>query len=185
MTALSNEQKIKIKFFNNSASYSVNEDLIDLQTVNSMQYSLPRSLPVPIPNTPVCNNIDDSIQDIPPVPIVDTPACSTNNSSIQDIPSPLSDTVSLQQTPVTLESLNKSYSDLYAQSVAIKEFRLKEICILRKEVYINKDRMEHLISSLQDKNKITGLTIKILLLEEENLKLRNQFIENHITIDKM
>ena len=185
MTALSNEQKIKIKFFNNSASYSVNEDLIDLQTVNSMQYSPPRSLPVPIPNTPVCNNIDDSIQDIPPVPIVDTPACSTNNSSIQDIPSPLSDTVSLQQTPVTLESLNKSYSDLYAQSVAIKEFSLNEICILRKEVYINKDRMVHLISSLQDKNKITELTIKILLLEEENLKLRNQFIENHITIGKM
>ena len=45
--------------------------------------------------------------------------------------------------------------------------------------------MEHLISSLQDKNKITELTIKVSLLEEENLKLRNQIKENHITIDKM
>ena len=42
--------------------------------------------------------------------------------------------------------------------------------------------MEHLISSLQDKNKITELTVKVSLLEEENLKLRNQVIENHITI---
>ena len=45
--------------------------------------------------------------------------------------------------------------------------------------------MEHLMSSLQDKNKITELTIKVSLLEEENLKLRNQIIENHITIGKM
>ena len=45
--------------------------------------------------------------------------------------------------------------------------------------------MEHLIPSLQDKNKITELTIKVSLLEEENLKLRNQIIENHITIGKM
>ena len=37
--------------------------------------------------------------------------------------------------------------------------------------------MEHLISSLQDKNKITELTIKVSLLEEENLMLRNQIIE--------
>ena len=45
--------------------------------------------------------------------------------------------------------------------------------------------MEHLISILQDKNKITELTIKVSLLEEENLKLRNQIIENNITIGKM
>ena len=106
---LSNEQKIKIKLFNNSASYSVNEDLIDLQTVNSMQYSRPRSSPVPIVDTPVCNNVDDSIQ---------------------DIPSLLSDTVNPQQTLVILKSLNKSYSDLYSQSITIKEFLLNEICIL-------------------------------------------------------
>ena len=93
LATLSNEQKIKIKLFNNSASYSVIEDLIDLETVNSMQYSLPRSSNVLITATPVCNN---SIQDIPPVPIVDTPACNSNNTNIQDIPSPLSDTVSPQ-----------------------------------------------------------------------------------------
>ena len=184
LATLSNEQKIKIKLLNNSASYSVNEELIDLQTVETMQYSPPRSPSVPTADTPVCN-IDDSIQDIPPVPVVDTPACDNNNSSIQDIPSPLSDTVSPQQTPVTLKSLNKSCSDMYSQLIAIKEFLLNEICILRKEVYTNKDRMEHLIPSLQDKNKITELTIKVSLLEEENLKLRNQIIENHITIGKM
>ena len=184
LATLSNEQKIKIKLLNNSASYSVNEELIDLQTVKTMQYSPPRSPSVPTADTPVCN-IDDSIQDIPPVPVVDTPACDNNNSSIQDIPSPLSDTVSPQQTPVTLKSLNKSCSDMYSQLIAIKEFLLNEICILRKEVYTNKDRMEHLIPSLQDKNKITELTIKVSLLEEENLKLRNQIIENHITIGKM
>ena len=184
LATLSNEQKIKIKLLNNSASYSVNEELIDLQTVKTMQYSPPRSPSVPTADTPVCN-IDDSIQDIPPVPVVDTPACDNNNSSIQDIPSPLSDTVSPQQTPVTLKSLNKSCSDMYSQLIVIKKFLLNEICILRKEVYTNKDRMEHLIPSLQDKNKITELTIKVSLLEEENLKLRNQIIENHITIGKM
>ena len=56
---------------------------------------------------------------------------------------------------------------------------------MRKEVYANKDRMDHLISSLQDKNEITELTVKASLLEEENLKLRNQIIENHITIGKI
>ena len=110
---------------------------------------------------------------------------SKNNSSTQDIPSPLSDTLSPQQTPVTLKLLNKSCSDLYSQLIAIKDFLLNEICILRKEVYTNKDRMEHLISSLQDKNKITKLTIKVSWLEEENLNLRNQIIENHVTIGKM
>ena len=183
LATLSNEQKIKIKLFNISASCSINKELIDQQTVKTMQYS-PRSSSFAIADTPVCNIIDGSIQDIPPVPVVDSPA-SNNNSSIQDIPSSLSDTVSPQQTPVTLKSLNKSYSDLYSQLIAIKEFLLNEICILRKEVYTNKDRMEHLIPSLQDKNKITELTIKVSLLEEENLKLRNQIIENHITIGKM
>ena len=56
---------------------------------------------------------------------------------------------------------------------------------MRKEVYTNKNRIEHFISSLQDKNKITELTVKVSLLEEEKLKLRSQIIENHITISKM
>ena len=56
---------------------------------------------------------------------------------------------------------------------------------MQKKNYTNKDRMEHLISSLQDKNKITKLTVKVSLLEEENLKLWNQIIENHIIISKM
>ena len=147
-----------------------------------MQYSPQELSPVPIADTPLCNY---SIQDIPPVPIVDTTACNNNNTNIQDMPSPLSDTVSPQQSPVTLKSLIKSYSDLYSQSIAIKEFLLNEICILREEVYTNKDRMDHLISSLQDKNKINELTVKVSLLEEEDLKLWNQIIENHITIGKM
>ena len=42
-----------------------------------------------------------------------------------------------------------------------------------------------MVSSPQDKNKITELTVKASLLEEEILKLRNQIIENHITIGKM
>ena len=45
--------------------------------------------------------------------------------------------------------------------------------------------MENLISSLQDKNKITELIVEVSLKEEKNLKLRNQIIENHITIGKM
>ena len=97
-----------------------------------MHYSTPRWSPVPIADTLVCNIVDGSVQDIPPVPVVDTPACDNNNSSIQDIPSPLSDTASPHQTPVTLKSLNKSYSDMYSQLIAIKEFLLNEICILRK-----------------------------------------------------
>ena len=60
LATLSNEQKIKIKPLNNSASYSVNEELIDLQTVKTMQYSPPQSPSVPTADTPVCN-MDDSI----------------------------------------------------------------------------------------------------------------------------
>ena len=122
-----------------------------------MHYFPPRSSSVPAANTPVRNIIDDSIQDIPSVLVVDTSVRNNNNSSIQDVPSPLSDTVNPEQTPITLKSWNKSYSDLYLQSIAIKEFLLNEIWILRKEVYTNKDRIEHLISSLQDKNKISQL----------------------------
>ena len=147
-----------------------------------MNKGLARLPPVPITNTSVCNNIDVSIQDIPPVPIVDTPVCSNVNNNIQNIPSLLSDNVNPQQNPGALKLLIKSYSDLYSQSIAIKEFPLNDICVLQKEVYTNKDRMEHLISSLQDKNKIMELTIKILLLAEENLKLWNKLMENHIVI---
>ena len=43
LATLTNEQKIKIKLFNNSAFYSVNEELINLKTINSMWYSPPRS----------------------------------------------------------------------------------------------------------------------------------------------
>ena len=124
MATLSNEQKIKIKLFNNPASYPVNEELIDLQSVKTMQDSPPRLSSVPIADNPVCNIIDDSIQDISTVPVVDTPACNKNNSSIKDISYPLSDTVSLQQTPVALKSLSKSYSDLHSQLIATKEFLL-------------------------------------------------------------
>ena len=167
LATLSNEQKIKIKLLNNFASYLVNEELTDLQTVKTMQYYSPRSPSVPIADTPVCSIIYDSIQDIPSVPVVDTPACDNNNSSIKDTTSPLSDTVSPQQTPVTLKSLNKSCSDMYSQLIAIKEFLLNEICILRKEVYTNKDRMEHSIPNFQDKNKIIELTIKVSLLKKK------------------
>ena len=59
LATLSNEQNIKVMLFNNSTSYSVNEELIDLQTVNSMHYSPPQSPSVPIADTP-----DDSIQDM-------------------------------------------------------------------------------------------------------------------------
>ena len=45
--------------------------------------------------------------------------------------------------------------------------------------------MEHLKSSLQDKNKITELTVKVSLLEKQNLKLRKRIIENLIAIGKM
>ena len=55
---------------------------------------------------------------------------------------------------------------------------------MRKEVYANKNRMKRIISSLRDKNKITDLTVNVSLLEEENLKLRSQIMENHITIGK-
>ena len=127
-----------------------------------------RSSPVPIVDTPVGNNIDDSIQGTPALLIVDTPACSTS----KHIPSPLSDTFSPQQTPVTLKSFNKSYSGQYSQSKAIKKFLLNEICILRKEVYTNKDRMEHLISSLQDKNKITVLTVKVSKKKTQSYEIK-------------
>ena len=56
---------------------------------------------------------------------------------------------------------------------------------MRKEVYANKNRMKCIISSLRDKNKITDLTVNVSLLEEENLKLRSQIMENHITIGKI
>ena len=72
LATLSNEQKIKIKLFNKSAFYSVNGELIDLHTVKF----------VPIADTPVGNNINNNVLDIPPIPIVDTPMCDNNNSSI-------------------------------------------------------------------------------------------------------
>ena len=59
----------------------------------------------------------------------------------------------------------------------MKEFLLNEICIFGKEVYTNKDRMEDLISSLKQKTKrkskkkITELTVKVSLIEEQDLKL--------------
>ena len=66
----------------------------------------------PFIKTSVCNSNSNSVQAIPPIPIVNTPVCNNNNSSTQDIPSTLSDTVTPQQTSVTLRSLNKSYGDL-------------------------------------------------------------------------
>ena len=95
-----------------------------------MQYSPLRSTSIPIADSLECNTIDDSIQDKAPVPRVDTPACNNNNSSIQDIPSLFSDTVSPQLTHLRINLLNKSYFDLYSESIAIKEFPLNEICVL-------------------------------------------------------
>ena len=79
---IKNELKIKIKLFHNSASYLVNEELIDLQTTKVMHYFPVQLLPVQKVDTHVCSNIDNSIQDIPSVPIVDTPACNNNNNNI-------------------------------------------------------------------------------------------------------
>ena len=55
---------------------------------------------------------------------------------------------------------------MHSQFIAINEFLLNEICVLRKEFYRNKDRMEHLISS--SKTKKTELTVKVSLREEKN-----------------
>ena len=62
------------------------------------------------------------------------------------------------------------YSEIYSQFIAIKEFLLSKICVLRKEVYTDKDRMERLMSRFQDKNKTTEVTVKSSILKEENLK---------------
>ena len=61
LSTMWNEQKIKVKLFYNFASYSINEELIDLKTMNSVHYSPSWSSPIPIADTPVCKIIDNSI----------------------------------------------------------------------------------------------------------------------------
>ena len=94
--------------------------------MNDFRLCLP---PVPITHTTLCSNIDDIIQDIPPVPILDTYVCNNINNNIWYIPLLLSDTVSPQQTPVTLKLLIDSV--LYSQSVAIKEFPLSNFFLCK------------------------------------------------------
>ena len=38
--------------------------------------------------------------------------------------------------------LNKSFSELYSQPIAIEEYLLNETCILQKEVYTNHNKMK-------------------------------------------
>ena len=144
-----------------------------------MQYSPMWSPPVSLVDTPMCNNIDTSIQDIPPVLILDTPACNNHNNSIQAIPSPLSDNVSPQQTPVIV-SLTISLIPTSSYTVYCNEGVSFKLNLFFVKANTN-NRMEHLISSFQDKNRIARSSVNVSLLEEENLKLQNQIIENYIT----
>ena len=109
--------------------------------------------------------LEDIIEnDSPNISTIDTPTCSILP---YDCPS----------QPYSLISLKQNYIDLCAQSVNVKEFLFREICLLKNKVTSYEQQMDHVMSNFGTIDYKNQLEVKVSLLKKENFELSGQLID--------
>ena len=90
-------------------------------------------------------------------------------------PSPLS-------ASIAVAPKNKYF---HADYLALKDFLINEICVLRNEIISNKHYVDQVLADANISSQISKLIAKTELLEKENMELRNIVINQEIIIQKL
>ena len=166
------EGKINSKLYRNTVTYIINPEV--LRATKKSLTSTPKTLDC---ETPV-----NSAQLASPTitPTVSTPNVvdkKVQESSFTDSahPSPLSD-------PIAVTPKN---SEFHADYLALNDFFISEICVLRKEVVSNKQYVDQVLADATVSSQTSKLIAKIELLEKENMELRRIVINKEVIIQKL
>ena len=175
LLTLVQEGKINSKLYRNTVSYIINPEV--LRASKKSLTSTPKTLDC---ETPV-----NSAQLASPTitPTVSTPNVvdkKVQESSFTDSahPSPLSD-------PIAVTPKN---SEFHADYLALNDFFISEICVLRNEVVSNKQYVDQVLADAIADAKISSQTSKLIakieLLEKENMELRRIVINKELLSNK-
>ena len=172
LLTLVQEGKINSKLYRNTVTYIVNPEV--LRATKKSLTSTPKTLDC---ETPVNS---EQLASPPSTPTVSTPNAvnkKAQESSFTDSahPSPLSD-------PIAVTPKN---SEFHADYLALKDFFINEICVLRNEVISNKQYVDQVLADANISSQTSKLIAKIELLEKENKKLRRIVINKEIIIQEL
>ena len=163
------EGKINSKLCRNTVKYIVNPKIF-----RTTKKSLTSTLKTLDCETPVNS---EQLASPPSTPTVSTPNAvnkKAQESSFTDSahPSPLSD-------PIAVTPKN---SEFHADYLALKDFFINEICVLRNEVISNKQHVDQVLADANISSQTSKLIAKIELLEKENMELWRIVINKEIII---
>ena len=172
LLTLVQEGKINSKLYRNTVTYIVNPEV--LRATKKSLTSTPKTLDC---ETPVNS---EQLASPPSTPTVSTPNAvnkKAQESSFTDSahPSPLSD-------PIAVTPKN---SHFHADYLALKDFFINKICVVRNEVISNKQYVDQVLADASISSQTSKLVAKIELLEKENMELRRMFINKEIIIQKL
>ena len=172
LLTLVQEGKINSKLYRNTVTYIVNPEV--LRATKKSLTSTPKTLDC---ETPVNS---EQLASPPSTPTVSTPNAvnkKAQESSFTDSahPSPLSD-------PIAVTPKN---SEFHADYLALKDFFINEICVLRNEVISNKQHVDQVLADANISSQTSKLIAKIELLEKENMELRRIVINKEIIIQEL
>ena len=161
------EGKISSKLYRNTVTYIVNPEV--LRATKKLLTSTPKTFDC---ETPVNS---EQLASPPSTPTVSTPNAFFASFTDSTHPSPISDPIA-----VTPEN-----SEFHADYLALKDFFINKICVLRSEVISNKQYVDQVLADANISSQTSKLTAKIEVLEKENMELRRIVINKEIIIQKL
>ena len=164
------ERKTNSKLYRNTVTYIVNPEILRA-TKKSLTGTPKTDCETPIDS--------EQLASPPSTPTVSTPNAVNKNaqeSSFTDSahPSPLSD-------PIAVTPKN---SHFHADYLALKDFFINKICVVRNEVISNKQYVDQVLADANISSQTSKLIAKSELLEKENMELRRIVINKEIIIQK-
>ena len=172
LLTLVQEGKINSKLYRNTVTYIVNPEV--LRATKKSLTSTPKTLDC---ETPVNS---EQLASPPSTPTVSTPNAVNKKAQESSFtgsahPTPLSD-------PIAVTPRNQEF---HADYLALKDFFINEICVLRNEVISNKQHVDQVLADANISSQTSKLIAKIELLEKENKKLRRIVINKEIIIQEL
>ena len=172
LLTLVQEGKINSKLYRNTVTYIVNPEV--LRATKKSLTSTPKTLDC---ETPVNS---EQLASPPSTPTVSTPNAVNKKAQESSFtgsahPTPLSD-------PIAVTPRNQEF---HADYLALKDFFINEICVLRNEVISNKQYVDQVLADANISSQTSKLIAKIELLEKENMELRRIVINKEIIIQKL
>ena len=113
-----------------------------------------------------------------------TPTVSTPNAVDKNAQEP-SFTDSARSSPLSAPVVTVKNTNFHADYLALKDFFINEICVLRNQVISNKQYVDQVLADANISSQTSKLNTKIEFLEKENMELRRIVINKEIIIQKL